>query len=230
MRRIFVGMVLSAMLLGGLLLGMGLLTASSGRTAARAASQPSPQHLAARPSSYRFESSYVYQSLPEMVATADAIVLGRVVAITPARFNQDSGAYWEQAGYTTLPYYELTVALQRPLLDTIGLGSRATITVLGGSPAGTDASAGVPIDNAEAAALNVGDEAVFVVARRAMAWRGGTPGQQATRPILRFQSAPELSMLIRRPDGAFASSDPDGRPIRLDQLIAQIAERPTGAH
>jgi hypothetical protein len=112
----------------------------------------------------------------------------------------------------------------QPLVDTVGLDQRVPITVLGGSPAGSIQSGDVQISSNAEHTINVGDQTIFFVSKRAMAWRGGTVANQATRPIIRLMGIPTFSYLTQKKDGFYHSVDTSEPPISLDALHQKIAK------
>jgi hypothetical protein len=174
---------------------------------------------------YTFEASYDFLSRDEMIAQADAIILGRVVDISPARWNQDSGEIWQQSGFTVVPYHEVEIEVLNVLADpgALSLGDSLAITVLGGSPAGSIQSGGSEISRHAEHDLQVGDQAAFFVVSRELAWRGGTTTRQAVRPIVRFMGEPRRSYLTLENDGLYHSSDPGEKPTSLESLAGHIA-------
>jgi hypothetical protein len=173
----------------------------------------------------KFHASYTYVSRDEMIAGADAIVIGRVADISQARWNQDRGEIWQEPGLTTLPYHELDIEVLEVLSsrDTMALGDSLTLTVLGASPAGSIRSAGVEIAGHAEHDLEVGDEAVFFVVSRELAWRGGSATRQATRPIVRFMGEPLRGYLTRGKDGLYHPRVAGEQPLSLESLESQIA-------
>lgn len=167
---------------------------------------------------YEFEASYMGLSRDQMIKEAGAIFVGEVVSLSPARWNQDSGEYWQEGALTTLPYHEVQVKVVQPLVDTVGLGAEAKITVLGGSPAGSIQTGELSIANQPEHTLQVGDQSVFFVVKREMAWRGGTAEKQATQPILRLVAMPKQSYLTRKNDGLYHVTEGTDAPLSLDTL------------
>lgn len=174
---------------------------------------------------YHFEATYGAKSRAEQIAQADAVFVGRVTDVLPARWNQDTGEYWVEEGLTTLPYHEINVNVVRPLFDRIGLEQQIAITVLGGSPAGTIGSAKVPIAPEADHDLKVGDERVFFVSKTSIAWRGGTVGNQATRPVTVLAAYPKYSYLRVEADGLLRSENPEERAITLSELVSRLKNR-----
>ena len=170
---------------------------------------------------YEFEASYVWLSRDDMIAQADSIFVGRVVSFSPARWNQDSGEDWKGVG-ANLPYHEITATVEQPIVDAIGLGEQATITVLGGSPAGSIQSGSVVIADKPEHTLRAGDQAVFFLRLADLAWRPGPDMQEASRPVTMFLGAPNVSYLTLEEDGLYHSQAPEEPPQTLDALVTKI--------
>ncbi len=161
--------------------------------------------------------TYKDLSFEEMATAADLVVAGQIAAISPTRWNQDSGEFWEDTfvdGYgrqvadTALPYYEVTVAAQRTLVDGAGLdlapGAPVVFTVIGQSPAAAPGTAGVLVSAGHADGaidLAVGSPAVVFARRADMAWRGGT------RAILQPLGNPAAAVVAVEPGQLDALAD-----------------------
>lgn len=182
-----------------------------------------PAPLTAEPVHY--ESTYAYVPLTEQIQNAGAVFLGSVTSISPAQWNQDSGEFWQEEGLTTLPYHQVEVTVKRSLFDKLGLGNQVTITVIGGSSAGTSPTAKVAIAPEPDHTLKVGDEMVFFVGKSVLAWRGGTPDNQATRPVILFSAYPRYAYLKKQANGLYRSENPEEQAISLDDLIARLTKR-----
>src|SRR5690606_34745516 len=120
-----------------------------------------------------FETSYDEVPLDQMLAEAEAIFIGDVISITPAKWNQDSGQYWYEEGKLALPFHEIEIATTQVLFDSIGIGKDVVITVLGASPVGSMDRA-IEITGDVAHSLQAGDEAIFFVVERELAWQNET--------------------------------------------------------
>jgi hypothetical protein len=135
--------------------------------------------------------SYQTMSFDEMARAADVVVAGRVTAVSPTRWNQDSGEWWERTivdGYglqtvdSALPYYEITVAADRLLVDGLGLASApdepVVFTVVGTSPLDVPAADGVTVQlggfGPGAVDAPVGGTVAVFARQTQLAWRDGT--------------------------------------------------------
>lgn len=176
-------------------------------------------------SSFEFDSSYEELSRDEMIAQADAIFVGEVVSISPARWNQDSGMFWRRNGFTSVAFHEIEVKVLQSLYDRVRLGKQAKITVLGASPAGTIEGSDVQVTGRPEHTLQSGTQAVFFIVKREIVWQGGAEGQQPTRPIFRLVGAPEVSYLTLQSDGLFYSADSNEAPVTREALLARVKQR-----
>ena len=179
----------------------------------------------ASPEVYTYESSYAGLTRDEMLAEADAIIIGEVVAVTPAQWNQDSGKPWKQSGFASIPYHELEVRIIEPLYDTLDLKGHVRITVLGASPTGT-VDPSIILDSPPAHKLVKGQKAMFFLVKRELAWRGPENAQQQSkRPIIRLVGQPDLSYLIQEADGLYHSTDPSEKPSSRGNIADKIKQR-----
>lgn len=149
--------------------------------------------------------SYVYLDEDEAIDHAEAIFLGQVANVSPTRWNQDSGRAWNRG----LQIHTVEVDVIESIVDEVGLGDRATITILGESPLTGEADHN----------LSPGDRAILFIRQTDLAWREG-----GTRPILELVSAPTDSYYKQREDGLF-DGRPGSAPISLKALTGQIAQR-----
>lgn len=148
-----------------------------------------------------FETESVYFTQEELLKGADLIFAGKVLAISPTRWNQDSGEYWTETteeGMTTegeqlttthsaWPIYEVELSVIQPIVDEIGVSQEVVLTLLGKSPIDTvtsDTASDVQVD-AETVNLQIGQELIVFAMQTDLAWR------DPTRPI----------ELITSPDG-----------------------------
>lgn len=157
---------------------------------------------------------YADYTLEDMMTQADAIFIGEVTAVLPPRWNQDSGEYWE--GAEAMQIHQLEVAIHESVVDTLGLGEKVTITMLGTNPIRMedytiDVTEGLPHG------LEIGYQGVFFVIGIEFPWR------DRTRPMIGFLGNPIEGYLLAGSDGLYYSPlVPDG--ISLDELTVQIIE------
>ena len=176
--------------------------------------EPAPRQEpeAATPSDVTVEQlfSYALISLEEMIDESDAIFLGKVVSISPTRWNQDSGEEWyDSVSGSGLQLHTIELEVLEPIVDTIGLGQQVTITVLGSSPLEGSADHDLKMD----------DQAVIFAGSGEIAWRGGT-----MRPVLLLAGAPSDSHFILGGNGLYRGRWNE-EPVSLEQLIDRIAQR-----
>ena len=152
---------------------------------------------------------YAVLTREEMIDQSEVIFLGKVMDISPTRWNQDDGTQWqdEATGFgLQLHYVEFEVI--KPIVDGLDIGSQATITILGPSP----------LDGFAEHNLKVDDEAVVFAVQRELAWQSGS------KTILRLTNAPMNSNFILKEDGVY-SAEPDSPPVLLKDLLREIALR-----
>ena len=148
-----------------------------------------------------FETESIYFSREELLTQADLIFAGRVLDISPTRWNQDSGEYWTETTeegvtaegkqltttHSAWPVYEIRLAVTQPIVDQIGVGQEVVLILLGKSPIDavtSDAAGGVQVE-AETVDLKVNQELVIFAMQTELAWR------DPSRPV----------ELITSPDG-----------------------------
>ena len=102
--------------------------------------------------------AYQSASFEQLARDSNVVASGQVVRISPTRWNQDDGTYWERtltdaAGLETievaLPYYQIEIAPERFVVDAGGGlsadGGPLTLTVVGMSPLDDPAGAGLAV-------------------------------------------------------------------------------------
>lgn len=97
--------------------------------------------------------SYSDLPLSAKVASAPLIVTGTVLEVTPSRWNQDDGTFWEkvetdafgqQTVDTAVPYHTVVVQVDRTLANRDGVGTdKLTLTIVG---MGSDAALAASVD------------------------------------------------------------------------------------
>ena len=165
-------------------------------------------------------SSYIELTREEMIDQADIIFLGKVVNISPTRWNQDSGKPWyDEGGDVGLQLHHIEFEVLRPIVGNFGLDKRVTITALGSSPLDSHQEGEQAIiQGGPDHDLKLGDETVIFVRQTDLAWRDGT------RSILELMGNPADAHLIRGDDGLYHGRWTEG-PVSLDELINRIAQR-----
>lgn len=156
----------------------------------------------------------------DALAAAEVIFLGEVTAISPTRFNQDSGEYWDGA----MPVHMVTFRVVEPLVDEIGLAREVTLTEMAGSPADVGTTR---VQTAEGEAqyeatvshqLTIGQEVVVLAARREFAWREGT------RETLGFAVWAGDSYFFSDGQGNYRRNNSELPPMTLEELSSYIGE------
>lgn len=167
--------------------------------------------------------SYRGMSTEQVIDDAEAILIGQVISISPSRWNQDNGEYWEDetSQMASLQYYEVTLEVAEAVVDRIGLGDKPVITVLGPGLARTDSEAearDIQHTQTDNISFYTGEKVLLFLKRVPLAWRGG--------PI-------EKIMLVGGPQGKYTLTD-DGRALNtsasgkdttLSALLEQISAR-----
>jgi len=162
----------------------------------------------------RVESRVNYVALPfdELVKTSDVILVGKVIELTPSRWNQDSGEYWADG----MQYHLIRIEASQFIVDNIGASSQKTIEIMVG---GESIAEGNYDYN-----LNVGDEVIAFASLVDLAWRGGT------KSMLQVSTTPSLAFFVRQnPSGEFAGVivnrlGQSNLSMLLPDLIAKIEE------
>lgn len=167
-----------------------------------------------------FHAAYAEMSFNERLTQAEAIFSGIVTEVSPTRWNQDSGAYWQEVDERgeqvrqALPLYTVTLAVQESLAGATPLDKFVTLTIVGSSPLDKG------FDSAERP-LQTGDEVVILARQTELTWRDGT------RLVWYLLGNPYESYLVKSADGLYHLPDSaDG--FTPDSLLTQIAQiRPT---
>ncbi|MCB0217318.1 MAG: hypothetical protein KDH92_11810 [Chloroflexi bacterium] len=175
--------------------------------------------------------AYQSASFEQLARESNVVASGQVVRISPTRWNQDDGTYWERtltdaAGLETievaLPYYQIEIAPERFVVDAGGGlsadGGPLTLTVVGMSPLDDPAGAGLAVSeqSLEQTAPRVGDRVLVFATPMEIDWLGGS------RKVLGPTGAPGQSVLGLAPDGRFVSPGAGLAPATLDDLAARI--------
>lgn len=166
-------------------------------------------HLAPTGLSVMQHGLYAVLTREEMIDQSDVIFLGKVMDISPTRWNRDDGDQWQdEATGFGLQLHSVEFEVIKPIVDELGLGPQATITILGSSP----------LDGFADHSLKAGDEAVIFAVQRELAWQGGS------KTILRLTNAPMNSNFILKEDGLY-SAEPDSPPVAWKELLQEITLR-----
>jgi len=161
-------------------------------------------------------ASYIGVTRDDMIDSADAIFLGKVVAISPTRWNRDNGEEWNDdatGGDSGIQIHTIEVKIIQPIVDVIGLGEQITITALGTSP----------LDGIADHNLKGSDQAVFFIVQSQLAWREG-----GTKPILEFMGGPEYSYFLQGKDGlCHYEYLGDVLAVSFDEAVSLVAQERT---
>ncbi|MCC6192754.1 MAG: hypothetical protein IT318_27350 [Anaerolineales bacterium] len=173
-------------------------------------------------SGYGTEGAYPEYTLEERVSLSDAIIEGKVVSISSAQYNQDSGEYWDSsdAGPLVYPYHFINVEVVRTLHDSLSLASQVTILQVGNSPLGARPGLSVAVMGHPEHSLQVGDLGVFFVRQMDFPWREG-----GHRPALQFVGYAEHSYLRRQADGLLHFASAQENALSVDELLSIIHAR-----
>ena len=180
---------------------------------------------------------YQSQSFQEMARGANAVLSGQVTAVGPTRWNQDDGTFWDREvapGQTEAaqPYYEITLRVDDPIVDTTTQGIRpgrdVVLTVVGMNPEEEHAIAeglGMTTGDHGPEGLQVGQRAVIFAQNTQMTWREGS------KSILQLMGHPEQAYFRPVSGGNFeshAEGAPSGSLADLKtQVLALRAEQST---
>jgi len=170
---------------------------------------------------FHVEMMYESLSFNDMVDKANAVVVGKIISISPTVWNQDSGAYWYEpkAGFE-LPLHHIEVEVVEPIVNTVNLDQFVEVTVIGESAVidekGNLLDQGESIHN-----LLVGQQVVLFAQQTEIAWRGGA------RPALILMGVPSDAYFRLEADGLY-HGNLIKEPLSLAELLSRIAaERAT---
>lgn len=191
----------------------------------------------------RFSTEYVIASPEDVIERADIIFVGKVLTISPTRWNQDNGSYWEEVTkegeyetrHTAMPVHEIEMEVTRLVEDEIGISENVVLTMIGKSP----------VDNLDAVAdtvqiigspdhmLTVDDEVLVFGRQTEIAWRDGNPirlvePKDGSQPYFEIGRKTVIQLtpgayLLRGDDGLFYSPEnSDWSHASLDTILQQI--------
>lgn len=140
------------------------------------------------------QASYAALPYEELINTADVIFVGKLIEISPTKWNQDSGEYW---GEEAIQYYTLRFEVSEFVEDKIGANNQKTIeiTVLGPSL----------LDGNTDYNLQIGDEVLVFAGQTNLAWC-----DSGTKSVITLKTDPSLSFFIQNPNGNY-----EGQTVRL---------------
>lgn len=174
--------------------------------------------------------SYMDLPLTTKVAAAPLIVTGTVLEITPARWNQDDGTFWEttatdaygqQTVDSAVPYHTVVVQVERALANSLGIAAdkvALTVVGMGSEPAVVDdlhlgAASGVVSLSSDSVSAAKGERVIAFVRPGQLAWRDGT-----MRSVLVPMGAPGSTVVSEAAVNAGAFADVPS----FDALVAQV--------
>jgi len=173
--------------------------------------------------------SYSDVPLAAKIASAPLIVTGTVLEVTPARWNQDDGTFWEkvetdafgqQTVDTAVPYHTVVLRVDRALANRDGvMTDKLAVTIVG---MGSDAALAANVDAGGVTSLASdtlsaaeGERVIAFVRPGQLAWRDGT-----MRPVLVPMGAPGSTVVSE----AFVNSGALSDAASFDALVAQVED------
>ncbi|NJO81879.1 MAG: hypothetical protein HC828_03250 [Blastochloris sp.] len=176
---------------------------------------------------FGFSASYEALTRGQMITQSDAIFVGQVEDIAPAQWNQDSGEHWESDEASALLYHTIEVQVLRSIVDTLDLRDTVTVTVLGNSPMSTNETSSTIRSEAEHT-MQIGEQYIFFVVERHLAWKSDTSNHEEKRPTIRFITGPSISYLKRLDTNTtnntlddetlFTAEDPNEPPLSIADI------------
>lgn len=174
--------------------------------------------------------SYVDLPLSTKVANAPLIVTGTVIEITPARWNQDDGTFWErtetdaygqQTVDSAVPYHTVVLKVDRALANRLGVATdKVALTVIGmgAGPAVADDlpradASGVVSLSSDSVSATKGERVIAFVRPGQLAWRDGT-----RRSVLVPMGAPGSTVVSEAVVNGGVFSDVPS----FDALVAEV--------
>ena len=119
-----------------------------------------------------------YGALPfdQLVKTSDVIFVGKVIELTPSRWNQDDGEYWQDG----FQYHTVRFEASQFFVDKLGISNQKTIEIMIGGRSIAEGNGDY--------SLKVGDEVIAFAGLVDLAWKGGTTYmlEISTTPSLAF--------------------------------------------
>lgn len=210
-----------------LLVGVGMWALAS------CSPSPAPTENGSETISVDLEAEQIFLSREAMFEEADIIFVGKVTNISPTKWNQDSGEYWQEVTeegltengesatttHSAWPVHELEVAVGQAIVDEVGIDEKVTLTLLGKSPVDSnqaDDGQNVQIEGDATHAIQLGDEILVFAVQTEIAWRdpnrpielvtneeGVTYFDIGKRSIIAFVGIPSDSYLIKGDNGLF---------------------------
>lgn len=136
-------------------------------------------------------ASYLSLTYEKQIKSADIVFVGKLIEISPSRWNQDNGEYWEKTSAEqppSLQYHTLKFDISEFIIDKIQQRSQSSleVTVLGASP----------LDGNADYSLAIGDNVIVFAKRTELAWKEGNH----RKPIMEIVTAPEFAFLVQSND------------------------------
>lgn len=157
------------------------------------------------------KQSFTYMEISDKdkIEKSDIILVGKIITISPTRWNQDDGSMWDAQGSQigSFQIHELEVQVIRKIVDDLNFGDKVTVTVLGTSPK----------EEYPDYTLSEGDQVVMFLKKGDIAWR-----ETGVRNVLIFNGSPYQSLYVQNPDGQYELQWAK-KMVTLDELIGQIA-------
>ena len=162
----------------------------------------------------RVESYVDYVALPfdQLVKESDVIVVGKVVELTPLRWNQDNGEYWANG----FQYHLVRIEASQFIVDKIGAANQQVVEIMVGGMSIAEGNGDY--------SLKVGDEVIAFAEQVDLAWKGGT------KSMLEISTAPSAAFFRRlNPSGNFVGvivnkAWQSQKSMSLSEWIAKIEE------
>lgn len=158
------------------------------------------------------EVDYVARPFDELVKKSDVIVVGKVVELTPSRWNQDNGEYWQDG----FQYHLVRIEASQFIVDKIGAANQQVIEIMVGGMSAAEGNRDY--------SLKVGDEVIAFAGQVELAWKGGT------KSMLEISTTPSAAFFVRlNPSGNFVGVvvnkfGQSQKSMSLPEWIAKIEE------
>ncbi|MCA9974504.1 MAG: hypothetical protein R3E31_28730 [Chloroflexota bacterium] len=190
-----------------------------------------------------FSAEYIIDSPENVIRRADVIFVGKVISISPTRWNQDSGDYWEETttegayetNHTAMPVHKITMEVTSLIADEVGIGETVVLTAIGKSPNENSSTTADTIQLAGSPdhMLTIGSEAVIFGIQTEIAWRDDNPirlveSEDGSSPYFEIGRKTVIQLtpgayLLKGDDGLFYSPENmDWSYVSLDSVLQQI--------
>ena len=158
------------------------------------------------------EVDYVALPFDQLVKTSDVIFVGKVIEMTPSRWNQDNGEYWANG----FQYHTIRFEVSQFIVDKIGASNQEAIEVMVGGMSIAEGNRDY--------SLKIGDEVIAFAGLVDLAWKGGT------KSMLEISTTPSAAFFRRlNPSGDFVGvivnkAWQTQKSMSLPEWIAKIEE------